>query len=74
MINNEKGQNLHPLFSDATNSKNDPFPLCAPKESFIQTASASILHSDNSFVPWIPTSLPASTEKELKGDSTFPEL
>lgn len=51
MINNETGQNLRPLFSDATNSKNDPFPLCAPKESFIQTASASILHSDNSFVP-----------------------
>lgn len=74
MINNKKGQNLPPLFSNSTNLKNGPFPLCALKESFPQTASASSLHSHISFAPWIPTSLLASTEKELKGDSAFPQL
>lgn len=74
MTNNKKGQNLPPLFSDSTNSKNGPFPLCAPKNSFIQTVSESLLHSHISFAPWIPTLLFASIEKELKGHSAFPQL
>lgn len=74
MINNEKGQNLPPLFSDSTNSKNGLFPFCAPKEPFIQTASASSLHCHTTFAPWIPTLLLVSTEKELKGASAFLQL
>lgn len=57
-----------------------PFsPLCHKRSWFhpncpVPTPSASSLYSHTSFAPWIPTSLLAGTEKQLKTESAFPQL
>lgn len=79
----EKGQNLPPSFShfhfSLPTRKMAFFPLCHKMSLFhancpVPTPSASSLYSHASFAPWIPTSLLASTEKQLKRDSAFRQL